>query len=177
MVYNTGTNKGKKRNDTPTPIWLCDFIYTLLKDRNYKNILDCCSGDCRLTKNFSNSKIINYEIKEGKDFLLETNKIDCDLCIFNPPFSLDNGKKELAAETFLDKVIELCGDKIEIIMICPMGFRLNQTIRSKRLKKMKNIYPEISSIISLPVDTFENTNFHTEILCYNTQYLKAHYFV
>ena len=123
------------------------------------------------------SAIINYEIKEGKDFLLETNKIDCDLCIFNPPFSLDNGKKELAAETFLDKVIELCGNKIEIIMICPMGFRLNQTIRSKRLNKMKNIYPEISSIISLPVDTFENTNFHTEILCYNTPYLKAHYFV
>ena len=58
-----------------------------------------------------------------------------------------------------------------------MGFRLNQTNRSKRLKKMKNIYPEISSIISLPVDTFENTNFHTEILCYNTEYLKAHYFI
>ena len=82
-MYNVNNNKGKKRSDTPTPLWLCDFIYNLIKDRDYKTILDCCSGDGRLTKNFNNVNIINYEIKEGKDFLLETNKIDCDLCIFN----------------------------------------------------------------------------------------------
>lgn len=175
-VYNKKQNKGKKRSDTPTPIWVCDYLYNLVKDNNYKNILDCCCGDKRLTRNFDNVNIINYEIKEGTDFLKETKKIDCDLCIMNPPFNIGTGRK-LAVEVFLDKVIELCGKDIAIIMICPMGFRLNQRIKSKRLNKHKNEYPEISSIISLPVDTFDDTLYHSEIIIYNINNLKPHYFI
>ena len=37
-VYNKGENKGQKRSDTPTPIWLCDFLYELLSVNEYKNI-------------------------------------------------------------------------------------------------------------------------------------------
>lgn len=177
-VYNKGQNKGTKKSDTPTPIWLCDYLYNLLSDyeEDFKTILDPCAGDKRLTNNFNNSKIINYEIKEGTDFLQETNNIDCDLCIMNPPFNIGQGRK-LAVEVFMDKVLELCDNSIPIFMICPMGFRLNQRKTSKRLKKMKNYYPEITTIISLPVDTFEDTLYHAEIVCYNTPFLKSHYFV
>lgn len=177
-VYNKSENKGKKRNDTPTPYELCNYLYNLLKiyDKENITILDPCSGDCRLTNNFKNANIINYEIKDNKDFLKETNKIKCDLCIMNPPFNIGTGKK-LSVEVFLNKVIELCGKDIAIVMICPMGFRLNNRKTSKRLNNFKNnIYPEISSIISLPLDIFEDTLFHCEICCFNINFLKSHYF-
>ncbi len=180
-VYNKGDNKGKKPTDTATPLHLCEFLYDLVKNRfdhteGQNTILDCCCGDKRLTNNFKNCNIINYEIKDGTDFLKETNKIDCDLCIMNPPFNAGTGRK-LAVEVFLDKVIELCGKDISIIMITPMGFRLNVKKNSNRRNNFINDkYPDITSIISLPLDTFENTLYHCEILIYNIPGLKPHYF-
>ena len=173
-MYVVKNNKGKKKNDTSTPISLCNYIHSLVKHNNYKTILDPCCGDCRLTHNFKDATIINYEIKDGNDFFEETKKIICDLCIMNPPFNIGNGKK-LSVELFMDKVIDLCGN-IPIIMICPMGFRLNITKRSKRIIKHKNVYPEISSIISLPTDTFDDTLFHSEVIMYNVYGVKPHYF-
>ena len=173
-VYNKKQNKGSKRSDTPTPFWLCDYLYNLLNINKYNIILDPCAGDKRLTNNFD-CNIINYEIKEGTDFLKETNPIECDLVIMNPPFNIGTGR-QLAVEVFMDKVLELCKHNIPILMICPMGFRLNQRNTSKRLHKMKTIYPEITTIISLPVNTFEDTLYHAEIICYNTKFLKPHYF-
>ena len=58
-VYIKSDNKGKKRSDTPTPIWLCDFLHNILSVKEYPTILDCCAGDKRLTNNFKNSNIIN----------------------------------------------------------------------------------------------------------------------
>jgi len=177
-VYNKGENKGKKPTDTPTPLDLCLYLYNLLNvfDKENITILDPCCGDRRLTNNFKHAKIINYEIKEGNDFLKETNKIDCDLCIMNPPFNAGTGRK-LSVEVFLNKVLELCGNNVKIIMITPMGFRLNIRKKSKRrIDFINNHYPDITSIISIPLDTFENTLFHCEILIFNIQDLKPHYF-
>ena len=178
-VYTKSENKGKKPTDTATPLELCDFLYNLIKDKYDKpgiTILDSCCGDKRLTNNFKNCNIINYEIKEGKDFLLETNKIDCDLCIMNPPFNAGTGRK-LSVEKFMNKVLELCNRDIGIIMITPMGFRLNIRKKSERRNNfINNKYPDITSIISLPLDTFENTLYHCEILIFNIQGLKPHYF-
>lgn len=178
-VYNKKQNKGQKPTDTATPFELCDYLYDLIKDKYDKDnftILDCCAGDKRLTNNFKNAKIINYEIKEGTNFLEEDNKINCNLCIFNPPFNAGTGKK-LSVEIFLDKVIELCGRDIGIIMITPMGFRLNIRYTSKRRINFKNNkYPDITSIISIPLNTFEDTLYHCEILIYNIEGLKPHYF-
>jgi len=174
-VYNKGENKGKKPTDTPTPIWLCDFIYRLIGE-DFKIILDPCSGDNRLTNNFKNSKIINYEIKNGTDFLKEEAKINCDLVIMNPPFNAGTGRK-LSVEVFMDKILELVEKDTPIILLTPMGFRLNQRKTSKRWMKVKNYYPEITTIISLPLDAFDNTLYHSEILCFNTPFLKPHYFI
>ena len=175
-VYTSTENKGKKRSDTPTPLWLCDYLYELLSVKEYDKILDCCCGDRRLTNNFKNSEIINYEIKEGKDFLKEEDFIECDLVIMNPPFNIGYGRK-LSVEIFMDKVLELVSFDTPIIMITPMGYRLNQRINSSRWRKMREEYPEITTIISLPLNTFEDTEYHCEIVCYNTNFLKPHYFI
>ena len=175
-VYAKQENKGRKRSDTPTPEKICDFIYDLvMKHYSPSKILDTSAGDGRLTKRFDCEKI-NYEIKQGKDFLKETNKIDCDFVIHNPPFNIGTGRK-LAVEVFMDKLLELINHDTPIIMICPMGFRLNQRYTSTRWKKMRDIYPEITTIISLPLDTFDDTLYHSEIVCFNTNLFKPHYFI
>ena len=178
MVMNKSKNKGKKRSDTPTPPEICSWLATLIK-KHYTltkdcKILDPCCGGRNLTKDFD-CEIINYEIKENKDFLIETEKIDCDLVICNPPFNIGGGL--LAPEIFMDKILELVPKDIPIILITPMGFRLNQRKSSKRYKKVRDHYPPIKSIISLPLDAFEDTLFHTEILCFNTNNFDPHYFL
>ena len=175
-IYVAKDNKGKKKSDTPTPLWLCDFLYELLSIKEYEKILDCCCGDKRLTRNFKNSEIINYEIKDGTDFLKEENLIDCDLVIFNPPFNIGYGRK-LSVEVFMDKLLSLVSIDTPIVMITPMGYRLNQKKSSSRWRKMREEYPEISTIISLPLNTFIDTEYHCEIVCYNTNFLKPHYFI
>jgi type I restriction enzyme M protein len=62
-------------------------------------------------------------------------------------------------------------------MICPFGYRLNQKLKSKRWKEIRDNLPPITTIISLPLDIFPNVEFHTEILCFNTNKLKPHYFL
>ena len=62
-------------------------------------------------------------------------------------------------------------------MICPFGFRLNQTKKSKRWKKLRDNFPPITTIISLPVDIFDGILFHTEIICFNTDKMNSHYFL
>ncbi len=175
-VYNTGKNTGKKRSDTPTYIGLCDFLYDTISDKySPQVVLDPCCGDKRLTKRFE-CDTINYEIKDGTDFLQETNHINCDMVIMNPPFNAGNGKKFLP-EVFMDKVLDLVDNKIPIFMICPMGFRLNQKKQSKRWMKMRDKYPPIDTIISLPIDLFSNTLYHCEVLGFNCDKLRPHYFL
>lgn len=173
---NRGHNKGVKRSDTPTPLWLCEWLHNLVKDQSFKTILDPCCGDKRLTSLFKDSEIINYEIKEGKDFLKEVNPIDCDFVVCNPPFNCGQGRK-LSVEVFMDKILELVGNDVPILIITPMGFRLNQRLKSKRWRKIRDTYPPINTIVSLPIDTFEDTLFHTEIIGFNTDFLKPHYFI
>jgi len=176
-IYVKKDNKGKKKHDTPTDPRICNFLYKIINE-NYepKTILDPCAGDGRLTEQFD-CNVINYEIKEGTDFLTETEHIDCDFIIMNPPFNLGGTGRKLSVEVFMDQVLNLVDNTIPMIMITPMGFRLNQRINSKRWKKVRDAYPPITSIISLPIDIFENTLFHCEILCFNCDKLKPHYFL
>ena len=175
MVYNKSKNTGKKPTDTPTPIWLCEYLHEILGSKPSK-ILDPCCGDHRLTTKFVDSKIIEFEIKNNKDFLKETTPIECDMVIMNPPFNLNGSGRKLSVEVFMDKVIELVGKDTPIVLITPMGFRLNQRKASARWRKVQANYPPITSILSLPIDTFENTLFHTEVLFFNLPHLNPHYF-
>ena len=176
MSYNKGQNKGKKRSDTPTPRGICDFLHSLISNHYQPQvILDPAAGDRRLTDKFT-CKTINYDIKEGTDFLQEINPIQCDMVIINPPFNIGTGK-QLSVEVFMDKILQLCPNDIPIFIVCPMGFRLNQKKTSSRWTKMRDTYPPITTIISLPIDVFENTLFHCEIIGFNTDKLLPHYFL
>lgn len=153
----------KKPSDIPTPYEVCDYLYEILKPFDPKVILDPCAGDRRLTASFD-SEIINYEIKEGKDFFKASDPISCSMVIMNPPF---NGTRPLFPEKFLDHTLNLVGFDVPIIMFSPFAFRLNNHKKSERYKKLRTIYPKITTIISLPVDIFDLKTFHTEILIFN----------
>lgn len=109
------------------------------------------------------------------------------LIMMNPPFNVDAKTKAyitehysgrpLLPEVWLMKSIELFGKDIPMAMFTPYGFRLNQSIGSKRWQRFANgTYPEITTIISLPKDLFEGILFHSEILVFNLHGLKGHYF-
>jgi len=54
---------------------------------------------------------------------------------------------------------------------------LNQKVNSKRWRKIRDNYPPIKSIISLPLDIFEETLYHCEIVCFNCDLFEPHYFL
>lgn len=164
-----------KRHDIPTPHWLCDEIAAMFPDA--KTILDPSSGDGRLLAPFARrgAKIIGFDIKDGSDFLCMENNIECDLVVCNPPFNLGVGRM-LGSEAFLRKILQLCGN-VQIVLFCPMGFRLNQRIKSSRLRWLRDeCQASITSIMSLPLDAFEGVLFHSEVLFFNSPHLPPHIF-
>ena len=96
------------------------------------------------------------------------------LILCNPPFNSYGNK--LGSEVWLDKIIELFGKEVPIILFAPVGFRVNLTLESKRWGKFKSDYPPVSSIITLPKNIFEGVIFHSEILIFNIKDLEPHYF-
>jgi len=162
-----------KRQDVPTPVWLCEFIASLFPD--VSTVFDPACGDGRLLAPFSaRANTIGHEIKNGRNFLIEKERIDCDLVVCNPPFNLGTGKM-LGSEAFYRKIIERCGN-VQTVLFAPMGFRLNQRQSSQRWRWLRDASGHISSIISLHIDTFENVQFHSEIIVFNAPHLKPHYF-
>jgi type I restriction enzyme M protein len=107
------------------------------------------------------------------DFYRKFGKPQLILC--NPPFNGYGNK--LGSEVWLDKIIELFGKEVPIVLFVPMGFCANLTLESKRLEKFNNgTYPPIVSRITLPKNIFESVIFHSEILIFNIKGLKPHYF-
>jgi len=184
-----------KNSTIYTPQEVSQFINELLKDKIEERgiILDPCCGQGSLLKPWEdNYRLFSYDTygvnidekgsesnliadfftltKEGFELNyfseLEVKKPILILC--NPPFNGYPGK--LACEVWLDKIIELFGKEVPIVLFVPMGFRLNRT------KFNSNHYPPISSIISLPRDIFPQVEFHTEILIFNIKGLQPHYF-
>lgn len=167
--------KNPKKQDIDTPEIVAQFIADLFPD--VKSVFDPCCGKGNLLKPFKNrANVVGIDIKQGIDFLKIDYKIKTDLVVCNPPFNLGVGRR-LGSETFLEKIIEVCGNKVPIVLFVPMGFRLNQRNTSKRWKWLRDKMPLIKSIISLPLDIFENVEFHNEILIFNTSQLKPHYFL
>jgi type I restriction-modification system DNA methylase subunit len=191
----------EKKATVYTPAYVSDFLYHTIQPYIPKNslILDPCVGEGSLLKpwrlnkyrtigidiedqNYPETIVKNYlEIKKGE---IEQPS----LIVMNPPFNIDGKTKEyikqnyggrpLLPEVWLQKALELFGNKTPIAMFTPYGFRLNQTDESKRWKKfIEGEYPEITSIISLPKNVFEGILFHSEILIFNMPQLKGHYFI
>lgn len=186
-----------------TPDYVSEFLYEILNSHIKKTdgiIIDPCVGQGSLLKpwkkngygikgidierqGFANTIVKNYlEVQKGEI------KDKIALVIMNPPFNIDRktkqyiqehyGGRPLLPEVWFSKAVALWGNDVPIVMFTPYGFRLNQTENSKRWMKFVNKeYPEITSIVSLPKDVFEGILFHSEVLVFNIQGMKGHYFV
>jgi type I restriction enzyme M protein len=205
-MYNIPRNNyysNEKETVIYTPKEISNFIYKVLKkDVSAGDIVfDPCVGQGSLIipwqnagyetkyfdikyQGFEGTKIQNYLKlkKENIDFIPK-------LVVINPPFNSDEdlrqdtcrmgfGTRPFIPEVFLSKTIELFGRSVIIVLFTPYGFRLNVAKNSKRLERFHDgIYPDISSIISLPKNIYDSVNFHSEILIFNSKRTKPHYFV
>ncbi|AGM25250.1 N-6 DNA methylase [Spiroplasma chrysopicola] len=193
----------EKKASIYTPEHVSDFLYKILKPAIKSGVIfDPCVGAGSLLKPWKEQgwETIGVDIEPNGeweiDYLinyLELTKNDLNniapvLIIMNPPFNIDQKTSKyikehyegrpLLPEIWLQKAIELFGKDTPIVMFTPYGFRLNQTVVSKRWQKfLHHTYPEISSIISLPKNIFKNVLFHSEILIFNIKGLKPHYFL
>lgn len=195
--------QNEKKATVFTPDYVSEFLFHLLSPHIEKQdgvIFDPCVGRGSLLKpwvrqgfrvrgvdiedqGFPNTIVDNYLAIDP-----EKAGTDVSLVIMNPPFNIDEktksyiaanyGGRPLLPEVWLQKAIELFGKNIPIVMFTPYGFRLNQTISSKRWQKfVQKEYPDITSIVSLPKDVFEGILFHSEVLIFNLPKLKGHYFL
>ena len=208
-MYNVKRNNFLIREDRPTVVYtpakVSEFLFDILNKEVCKEstIFDPCVGggsliapwknvgySCRFfditEQGFTGTEIFDYLLltREDMDFTP-------DLVLINPPFNTTEelrrttrgmgfGGRPLIPEVFLQKTLEIFGRNIKIALFTPYGFRLNVDQNSKRLcKSLDGIYPEISSIVSLPKDIYEkeNVKFHSEILLFNTKKTKPHYFI
>ena len=195
--------KHQKKATVFTPDYVSEFLYDLLRDSIKKGsgtIIDPCVGQGSLLKpwkkngyevtgidiehqGFPNTKVKNYlEVKKGEV------KGKVSLVIMNPPFNIDSktkqyikehyGGRPLLPEVWFSKAIELFGSDVPIVMFTPYGFRLNQSLNSKRWMKFTNDeYPPITGIVALPKDVFKDVLFHSEVLIFNLKLPQAHYFL
>lgn len=197
----------KPKNSTIyTPPAVSQFIFELLKDQvdqkrsYYERIFDPCVGAGSLLEPWTDNgywtfgvevdkSLVNCWVTLHADFLTLDKKQKSgfdfrkhfkkyakpQLVLCNPPFNGYGNK--LAPEVWLDKIIELFGKDIPIVLFVPAGFCLNLTLKSKRCLKFANgEYPPISSRITLPKNIFEGVVFHSEILIFNIPDLQPHYF-
>lgn len=203
MVYRVDRNNfytEQKKATIYTPESVCDFVFQIIAPtlKPKSHILDPAVGAGALLKPFqiNGHSVFGVDIEHqgfketlNANFLaLKTGDLKTpDLVIVNPPFNIDQKTKQyikenyagrpLLPEVWFQKIIELFGTDVPIILFTPYGFRLNQQCKSKRWQKFTTgQYPEISSIISLPKDVFDGILFHSEILIFNVNGLKGHYF-
>ena len=189
-VKNNNYHKNQKNSTIYTPNSVSKYLYEILHTHiNPKVILDPSIGQGSLIKPWRNKKctIIGIDIdKRSKNYCdkfihskfedVESwpHKIP-DLILCNPPFNGAAGRK-LYSEVFLRQIVGLFGNKVPVVLFAPMGFRLNLTVNSSRWNWLINTI-DISSIISLPKNCFNEVIFHTEILVFNVPKLKPHYFL
>jgi type I restriction enzyme M protein len=162
--------------------------YNVTRHPQFKIIFDPAIGTGRLTDPWYDADCTVYgcDIVDGSaktHGLIKGRFEDCtwyddwptpDLVLCNPPFNGAPGKR-LYNEVFLEHIIKLFGPKIPVVMFAAMGTRLNQRRKSKRWRWLRDCGAEITSIVSLPLDIFDDVEFHNEILMFNVQGVKPHY--
>ncbi|OHE41458.1 MAG: hypothetical protein A2Y16_05310 [Tenericutes bacterium GWF2_57_13] len=192
----------EKDSTVYTPSEVSEFMFNVLKDDVPQGgiVFDPCVGAGSLLLPWEKQyKTIGFDIvyqgyrkTEIHDYLSLTREdihFVPNLVLINPPFNSNEtlraaskkmgyGAKPLIPELFLRKTIELFGKTVKLALFTPYGLRLNMDRTSKRLSYfLDGIFPEISGMISLPKDTYQDVYFHSEILFFNTEHAKPHYFM
>jgi predicted RNA methylase len=177
-----------KNSTVYTPKEITNFLTKEVYSKmNISKVFDPAIGTGNLVNDLKNNGayVVGNDIEVAsncadefynEDFEHFTTKIEgVDLVVMNPPFN-GHPKRKLYPEVFIDKVFELFGSSIPLVAIVPSGWRINQSINSKRWRKVRD-QQKISSIITLPLDVFESVKFCTEIVIFNVDGLEPHYFL
>ncbi len=202
-MYRVDRNNFYKRQKAATiytPEALSKYIFSIVDGRidRSRPVLDPCVGAGSLLKPFAQAgyRVVGVDIEDQeypgtlvRNYLAigQGELEEPSLVIVNPPFNIDAKTKEfirqnysgrpLLPEIWLSKALELFGNGVPIVLFAPYGLRLNQMRSSRRWRKFASgEYPEIRSIIALPKDVFDGILFHSEILLFNMDGLKGHYF-
>ena len=193
MKYNIQRNnffEKPKSSTIYTPAFLVEQIWDIVNESGIeiKSILDPSVGSGALVKGKESITFgIDIEDKslplrrflckkfedttendfEGEDF---------DLVICNPPFN-GHPSRKLYPEVFLRHITMAFGD-IPIVLITPPTLLSNQRIKSSRWKWIRENV-EISSILTLPIDIFEDVLVHSHVIFFNfpRKNIKPHYFL
>ena len=196
MKHINKNHANKKNSTVYTPSCITEFLHRMIiphiqKSGDSLKIFDPAIGKGALTKQLKSdgAYIVGNDIEDVSKYGVEADELyqgdfkgfdkplnEIDLVIFNPPFN-GHPSKKLYPEVFLDKVFELCGYGVQTIIITPSALRNNQDIKSKRFRKMRDIYSQITSTITLPLNIFDGVALPTEILIFNVGGLKPHYFL
>ena len=199
-VTRNDYHKNEKNSTIYTPVDVAQFLFDILEKPMRRSIrpqlivFDPAIGSGRLTDpwfaagDFVIGFVIGCDIIrdpkcKAREFIKgkfedidEWNLATPDLVLCNSPFNGAPGKR-LYPEVFLEHIFALFGVKVPVVLFAPMGCRLNQRRKSKRWRWLRDCGASITSIVSLPLDTFEGVEFHAEILIFNVPNIAAHYFL
>lgn len=191
MAYPVSVNKNDYFNNrkdstvyTPKEIadQLFDIIYPALQP---SSVYDIGIGAGALSQPYRDRGVVVYgidiectpAITHVENFLTTEYFPKVDLVISNPPFNhKESGLgRKLLPEVWLRRIFNAYGMQIPVMMIVPMGFRLNQRRKSARYQWLRDT--NITSIVALPIDAFNGVAFHAEIIIWNVPNIRAHYFL
>jgi type I restriction enzyme M protein len=186
-----------KRSDVYTPPSVSLFLFDVLRHakplRNggcwspFYRVLDPAIGTGRLTDPWYHAghRIIGCDIANHQPrchafyhgrYEDRTDIERPGLVLCNPPFNGAAGK-QLYPEVFLRHTFELFGETISVVLFTPMGFRLNQRRKSARWRWLRDSEATLTSTVALPLDLFPGVEFHAEILIFNVDGVRPHYFL
>jgi type I restriction-modification system DNA methylase subunit len=189
------TNKEEKDSTVFTPEHLSKTLYNIVTEQyNIEKVFDPCIGiNGGMTKYYYEngcdvmgadivnniqgnicSLFINMGIKDLKNY--KHNITKPDIIVMNPPFNGNGrGKNLLFPHLFLKEVFDAFGYDIPVIMITGDNFLNNNRTKSSRLQWLSDNDINITSIMTLPLDVFDDTLFNAQVLFFNMPKLKPYY--
>lgn len=193
-MWNCIPTQGRRFKKSPnfyTPPWLAEWLRDFAKrnlDYRPATILDPCIGTGNLVEPWFgfDTHIIGIDIDiDGFKWCDEFCHIKFEdiehwpcrvpnLVLCNPPFCGGKGQM-MYAEVFLRQIVNLFG-RVPVLMFVPYTFRMNFSHRSRRLIWLRE-HVEITTIVSMPSDTFDGVKFHHELLAFNFPSGPSHLFL
>lgn len=191
--YNRRKHNTEAFGNIHTPLPLAEYLFEcfrldLCNTYGVKkvSVLDPCCGRgnlCVPWKRFGH-KTTGYDVIDHGNHRAGVDKFglmdyfdlgivrNVDAVIINPPFSPKvtyDTVSMMQPEAFLRHTHKLLPG-YPVMMIVPIGFRCNQRLTSRRTEWLREEdSPNLTGLISLPLDVFRGVQIHSEVLFFNTE--------